>query len=350
MNPLDLIAATYVVLGGALLLLVAIDVFWTAVSPRGAGPLTAKVGAGIWRGAQRLHRRWNAHWLVELLGPLLVIGVVALWGLFLWLGWSLVFSSQLTSISTEGGSVDTSGRFYFVGYSLLTLGIGDYVPRPGWWQIVTILAAANGLTVATLGVTYILNVLGAITDARGMASSFFDLGASSTEVLTVAWEGDGWGALPDRLITAAPTLSLHGEKHQAFPVLHYFHSREARTSTVLRIVVLTEAAHLLEGAVAAPARPPRSVTRPILSAIDGYLATLLDLYRHADLPEESELPDWDLEPLRRAGIPLAAPEETARYLAEVEDRRLRLFQLVTSDGWNARSVLHGHGPEADEQR
>lgn len=348
MNPLDLIAATYVVLGCALLLLVVIDVFWTAVSPRGAGPLTAKVGASIWRGAQRLHRRWDAEWLVEMLGPLMVVGVVALWGLFLWLGWSLVFSAQLASISTEGAPVDTTGRFYFVGYSLLTLGIGDYVPRPGWWQIATILASANGLTVATLGVTYVLNVLEAITDARGMASSFYDLGTTSTEVLSGAWEDDGWGTLPDRLTTAAPTLSRHGEKHQAFPVLHYFHSRQPRNSTVLRIVVLTEAVHLLDGAVAASARPPRSVTRPFLSAIDGYLAMLLDLYRHADLPDESELPGWDLEPLARAGIPLAAPEEIARYLEEVKARRLRLHQLVTSDGWNAKSVLHGHGPEADE--
>lgn len=147
----DLIAVAYAVCGVALLLLVALDVFWTAVSTRGAGPLIAKVGTGIWRGAQRLHRRWGAEWLVELLGPLLAVGVVALWMLLLWLGWSLVFSSQLSSISAEDAPVDTAGRFYFVGYSLLTLGIGDYVPRPGWWQILTILASANGLTVATLG-------------------------------------------------------------------------------------------------------------------------------------------------------------------------------------------------------
>lgn len=347
MTILDLIALTYAACGFALLLLVVIDVFWTAVSPRGAGPLTAKLGAVIWRGAQRLHRRWGVEWVVEMLGPLMVVGVVGIWMIFLWLGWSLVFSSQLASISAEDAPVDMTGRFYFVGYSLLTLGIGDYVPRPGWWQIATILASANGLTVATLGVTYILNVLESITEARGMASSFFDLGASSTEVLTRSWEGDGWGVLPDRLTTAAPDLALHSEKHQAFPVLHYFHSREARTSTVLRIVVITEAVHLLDGAVAPSARPPRSVTRPFLSAIDGYLEMLLDLYRHADLPDESELPGWDLEPLARAGIPLAAPDEITRYLDEVQERRLRLHQLVTSDGWNAGSVLHGHGPEGD---
>ncbi|XVH33461.1 ion channel (plasmid) [Haloferacaceae archaeon DSL9] len=45
---------------------------------------------------------------------------------------------------------------YFTGYTIFTLGNGDFYPTAANWQVTTVLTSASGLLLITLIVTYVL--------------------------------------------------------------------------------------------------------------------------------------------------------------------------------------------------
>ena len=55
---------------------------------------------------------------------------------------------------------------YFTGYTIFTLGNGDFTPTGAFWQLATVLATASGVLFVTSSVTYVLSVLGAVTQKR----------------------------------------------------------------------------------------------------------------------------------------------------------------------------------------
>lgn len=59
----------------------------------------------------------------------------------------------------------------------------------------TSLTTASGMLFITLSVTYILDILSAVTQKRSLASSIHGLGAQSAEILETGWDGDTFQGL-----------------------------------------------------------------------------------------------------------------------------------------------------------
>jgi len=51
------------------------------------------------------------------------------------------------------------------------MGNSDFTPTDGTWQIATSLTTASGMLFVTMGVSYVLSVLGAVVDKRSFAST-----------------------------------------------------------------------------------------------------------------------------------------------------------------------------------
>lgn len=198
----------YLGLGVLFLAVVIVDLLWTTLwIEGGAGPLTARLMAWTWKVMRRIGSR-NSR-LLTLSGPVILVLSFGVWIVLLWTGWTLLFASAENSLmdTVNARHISWSELVYYTGYTIFTLGNGDLIPRSGLWQIVTTLASASGMLFITLSVTYILSVLGAVTQKRAFANNVSGLGTQSTEILRASWDGEAFQGLEIPLNTITSQLN-----------------------------------------------------------------------------------------------------------------------------------------------
>jgi hypothetical protein len=331
------------IVGIVLILGVISDVLWTTLRLAGAGPLTSWVTNLMWRLALRFAR---SHRALSAAGFWIVLLTVSLWINLVWLGWTLVLGMDPQSVvdSQTGQPADFWARVYYAGFTLITLGNGDYKPVGAVWQVLAPVAAANGFILVTLVITYLLPLMTAALQRRQLAVHISVLGQTPQELLLRAWNGQSFGRLTDHLVGLTFPIMGLGEGHLAYPVLHCFHSSERETAMAPNIAVLDEVLTLLEG-VAPEQRPDPVAIYPLRGAIDRLLATLSEAHLE---PERDPPPLPDLETLQAAGIP-TVDAETFRCSLEVATYRRRLlFGLVEKEGWHWDDVV-GRPPDNDSR-
>lgn len=112
---------------------------------------------------------------------------------------------------------DLGTRLYYAGFTVFTLGIGDYVPGNDFWRVTTAIGTLHGLVLVTLGITYLLNVVGAVVARRQTATRIAALGYTAAEIVDQGWTGSEFssafvehlrraGGLHQRARRAAPRL------------------------------------------------------------------------------------------------------------------------------------------------
>lgn len=319
-----------VVSGVLLLLAVLIDLAWTALAvSHGSGPLTAAILRLGWRIASPFRSR-GAHRSLAVAGVITVLATLAAWVVLLWAAWSLIF------LAPSGGLVDAAGasagrwdRVYFAGYSLFTLGNGEFRPEGAIWQFATVVAALSGLTVISLAIAYLVLVTSAASERHSVAAQISLLGATPNEVVL------SWWASPDRsqfdsvLQSLAMRIVELTQRHLAYPVLHFFHSAERRSSPPAAIAMLDDAITVLAVGVTASVRPSGFGMRSVRRAIDDYV----DLVgrRHED--DAPEPPPLLLRELAEQGVPVTDADDFDRALQAFGPRRSALHQLVVAEGF-----------------
>lgn len=316
------------VLGTSILLVTLFDLVKTTLvfSPYG-GPLTARVAQSVWSAFIHFSssRRSNA------VGPGVLLAMLLTWLVFSWGGWTLLFSA------TQGAVVDAqsrqpaslAARIYFVGYSLFTLGIGDYRPIGAVWQFATVLCAAQGFAVITLSITYIVPIVSAVTQKRQLAALISLLGTRPETLVIAAWNGSDFGRLEQQLSDLVPRIIDLQLQHDAYPVLHYFNDTKRQQAVVPAIAVLDDALTLLVWAIHEDTRPELRLLESVRQAIGDYLESLEAVHIRA---AEASPPLPPLAPLRRAGIPIVS-DATFQARADVDHRRRLLLALLERDGW-----------------
>lgn len=313
--------------GAAVVAVVMVDaLLTTAAVGRPWGPLTGRAASLLWGLALRSGR----HWVLESAGVLLTTAMIGTWLVLLWAGWSLIFSAHPEAVLTEGDGEPAGGwaRVYYAGYTLYTLGNGEFVPGGPAWQLLAIVALLNGLGLATLGLTYLMPATSAATERRNVAAFIASLGGRPDAILLNAWERGSFGELAGHLGMLAPELSLLSQRHLAYPVLHFFYSTELQTAAAPMIARLDEAVMLLRVAVAADVTVPRSATLPLHGALTHFLDTLQSAFIE---PAEEEPPLPSLRRLREAGIPVVDDTTFAERVADLAERRRLLLALVRKD-------------------
>lgn len=332
------------IVGGLVVGSTLIDVLWTTIAAgSGAGPLSGRIGRGLWSWALAVHRRRPSHTLLSALGVTIVLSILMVWIAAVLVGWGLVFTSSDGAVrdATTDAPASLGSRIYFTGYTVFTLGVGDYVPGDGLWQIATVLATGTGLVLVTLSITYLVPVASAVAQRRQLASYIASLGATPSQVVTRGWTGAGFGTLTDHLVGLAPLVHGAHQRHLTFPMLHYFHSADRASAAAPAIVHLADSLHLLRHGVAPEARPDRFVLDTLDSAVESFLTTLPTPHRHIDHDtgdrsnvEDEPLPVPALEELRGHGIPTVSDETYERAREADERRRVRLAALLRNDGWS----------------
>lgn len=319
------------VAGAAMVIGAVADAVWTVLwTERAGGPLSSRLIASVWR--RCLASFSGHHTALSLVGPVSVALVLLLWIALVWAGWFLIFSTSDTSVvdAVTGAPGTAVDRLYYAGYTIFTLGNGDMAPNGPSWQIATVLATANGLVLITLGITYLVSVLGALVGKRAFASRVNGLGQSPEQFVVAAWDGRSFAGLDLVLNSLAVDLNRLSTQHLAYPVIHYFHSAVRAQSTAVAVAVLDEAVMLLRLGVAPEARPSHAVLASVASAVSAYLDTLTG----GDVsPADTAPPPPSLDVVGRNGVPIVEDATYAGSVGAADDRRRRLRGLVDSDGW-----------------
>lgn len=324
------------VLGILLVLVTLMDIIWTSIwVGGGAGPVTRAVANFGWGLIKLIGQQ--RHRVMALAGPTVVTLTVLAWLLLLWTGWFLIFSAKGSSVLTTATKMiaDTSDRVYFVGYTLFTLGNGDFSPNGDAWQIATAVASASGLFTATLAITYLISVVSAAVSGRAFAAEVDGLGSTPADVVSAGWDGTRYGDLALPLQSLGSQLTKLSQQYLAYPVLQYFHAGEAAKSPMVAMVRLDQILAVSAHGVPTECRAPAVLHNSVRSGIGNVLESLPEKFVE---PVEDGIPTPDLEPLRRAGRPVLGDREFARQLQAEEERRKKLRGLLNAHGWNVAEI------------
>ncbi len=327
-----------IVIGVLVVVVALVDMGQTVVSVSGkAGALTRRMSASVWRAALWFHHRSDREGrLLTAAGPLILITVILTWIVLLVLGWSLVFGAPQAVIEAElDEPTALLGRVYYA--SSLVVGRGSPGFRPGTeaWRAVEQVAALSGLALLSLAIAYVLAVVRAVVDQRRTAAYIATLGGHPEEVLHRAWSGEDFGHLDLHLIAVTPMINAVAEQHLAYPVVHYFHSRERHSAIGPNIAVLDEVLTVL-GCCAADVRLGDATVEPLRWAISEYLDTVIPMFVLTTEAEQPPRPAFGK--LETAGVPVRAEDDIDAVYASERSRRMRLNALVRSHGWDWETV------------
>ncbi len=318
------------VLGTSFLIVALYDVTTTTVAVgAGKGPLTSQVARAVWLGFLAVASRRGRGRFLTAGGPAVLFAVVATWVVLLVAGWALLFAA------TGGLDDPTTGKRPF---PLLRFAVGLVVgriesgaqPVGGAGQGLQLIAAATGVILLTLTIAYIIPVVNATVLKRRVASHISSLGHTPAEILVRAWNGTNFGDLHLYLVALVPMIAELGERHLAYPILHYFHSAERHTAVGPNVAVLDETLTMLRCCVREASLEPSTVL-PLRRAITQFLDTLREAFiTLADAPA----PPPDLERLRTDEVPLVDPDEVEAEFEAVSERRRLLLALLRHDAWS----------------
>lgn len=316
--------------GGILVVAVVIDMLTTTISSSTrAGLLTTATSKGLWLLVNSLARRDNSP-LLRMAGPFIVSATLTMWLVLLWLGWTLMFSADVAAVaqSSTGEPVGLRGRVLFTAYTLYTLGYGNYLPQGGW-EIASALALINGLTLATLAITYLVPVVTAVTDRRRQAATISTAGHTPEDIVESLHDANGFGALDQLLPEITSQVLLTGQRHLSYPVMHHYRGADRGAAFAPSVAALDDAVTLLTVAVTGPQRPNAAFMGMWHRSVDRLLDDV-----HLVRPDDVAVPPPpSLDVLDRLGVEHVPPETYEAAMREHEERRRRLCRYVRSARW-----------------
>ncbi|WP_436791912.1 potassium channel family protein [Yinghuangia sp. YIM S10712] len=158
---------------GAVLVMAALrDVFHTLWHPTRRGGASRLIMAGAWRLAHLYPARQG---LAQLVGPLAMVLVVALWASAIVVGWAVVYLPHMPEGFTFGAGLrpeehtNLLDSVYLSVVTVTTLGFGDIAPQADWLRVAAPLEAMVGFALLTASVSWVLQIYPALVRRRSLA-------------------------------------------------------------------------------------------------------------------------------------------------------------------------------------
>ncbi len=328
---------TFLVLGVLLYFAVVIDIIRTTLSMNGGGWLTSSLSHGVWILFLKISGSNGRSRLLNQIGYLLLVLIVVLWIAGLWGSFFLLLLSQPDSVVSSSTKVpaDVWEKLYYAGFTVSTLGIGDYIPSTHEWRVVTDIFAFSGLAFITMSITYFVPVLSGVIQLRSLGIMISSFGESPQQIVLNSWDGKSFNRLVAQASSIANLLVMHSQNHKAYPVIHYFHTHKAKNAILLRITSLHEALLILSRYIKEDIRPDQNDLSPLHTAMENYLEVISEISFKNKKGSTPELPD--LTKLEEKGmINPALKEEPLEK--EIQGNRTLLAKLVKQDGWTWKEI------------
>jgi hypothetical protein len=239
-------------LGLALLGLTLWDVFETIVVPRPT-PGWIRLGRYIVRGSWGLLRATFGgrdgemrDRLFGLFAPAATILLLVMWLVGLIVGFGLVLFGLRANI--QPAPLDLGSALYFAATSVLTIGYGDIVATDGLARIVVIAAAASGLGIVALVVTFLFSLYGSYQRREAsvvLLQAKAGVPSSAVVLLENLARMDLAHRLPEFFGEWERWEAEVLDSHVAYPILGYFRSSHDNLSWISALGTVLDTATLV---------------------------------------------------------------------------------------------------------
>lgn len=234
----------YLISGILLLLLTMYDFFFTTLSGGGAAFITRFVNYLTHKSLQ-LCVRFFGRKAYSLSGMVINLSVLLIWVIFIWIGLYLIYSTDPGAIVNDKGRMANNWeRLYFTGYTLSTLGLGNFAPTTLTFELLTSIFSFFGFIFFTTSMTYLISVSSALIHKRSLALSIRNLGKTPEEMVYRLLNQDT-SFSRQNLASIQEKIERHSINLQAYPVLHNYANSEIPGSLSLNLVTLDEALSIL---------------------------------------------------------------------------------------------------------
>jgi hypothetical protein len=327
------------VLGILLLLAVLADVLPTTMA-RGSGLLTRRLSRLLGKALIRRHRGvQSSHLRVIGSGFLITLTIMATWVLLFWAGWLLVYCGSETAVVNAQTKVPATvvERIYFSGYTLSTLGMGDFSPQGDFFVLATAIHSLSGLFIITFSVSYLIPLLQAAVNRSHLALQISGLGKTPQDIILRMCHPSGdCSALEQHLVSLTSEIALLAQRHLAYPLLHYFTGTSQEDALGPRLAALDEVLTILKYGTDRQWLPSGTYD-PARNAITQLLRMLDQRDFHA---AERPPPVPPIQRLREAGFRLRNDAEFTAAIEELDQRRQLLLGMVLGGGWAWEDVQY----------
>lgn len=323
----------FLIIGIILYAAIAIDILQTTLSMQGGGWLTSRLSHMLWNFFRLLSGKNGRSRLLGHAGYILLISIVLVWVFFLWASFiSILYAFPGIVIdSTTKNPADLIQLIYYAGFSISTLGMGDYVPATQMGRILTSVYSYTGLILITMSVTYLIPVLSAVIEQRKLGVKLSALGNSPQKIVINGWNGDNFDRFVNKIDQFSDAIVKYSQQHRAYPVIHYFHDTEPKTTIILQLARLYEALQILKHIVPEGKRPKEEDLRPLGIAFENYFNVIIRV-THISITD-SEPGFSKIDKLKELQSLNNGPAVFRFNGAEKEHRRF-FNSLLCIDGWS----------------
>lgn len=321
----------FLIIGILLLIAGFADIIYTAFSSRGAGFITKVVSRSIWNVMVTFRNSTKNDKLLLFAGPVIMCITLIQWVGLLWLGnVFLVVSSESSVVNSQTKTPATLlEKVYYIGYTLSSLGNGDFMGGSSFWKIYAAIISFTGFVVLTVIITYLVQVLSTVSSKRKLSSYIAALGDDPENILVNAWNGKDFSRLNVHLQQLSSQVFSIDENHLSYPVLHYYYSTQASKSLSVTITVLDETLTLLYGSVPKPYWPDPLLMQVARRSVTAFLNTLKEDF----IKPANELPPpASINKLAENNIPLYDSDQINEHYSMMQDRRKLLLGFLKDEG------------------
>lgn len=180
-------------------------------------------------------------------GMIHLLSTVFLWLFLLYLGAFLIFSSGEDMV-VNGTSLLPANyyeRFYFTGYVLSTLGVGDFVPGNSTSRILVAILSFSGFILITIGLTYLLSVVQAVLKKKELAFYLSTLGKDIEGVFFLFKKEENLDTLMSDATNLRQKIFENASSYLSFPVVDYFLTKDKDSALIVQMAILYEVLMIL---------------------------------------------------------------------------------------------------------
>ncbi|MFO7704372.1 MAG: hypothetical protein R6V43_04430 [Halopseudomonas sp.] len=308
------------------------DQFVTVFSTGGAGPLSQRGCQGLWHALLMVHRRRPIHRVLKYAGPAMILLSILTWYLMLGLAVFMVLAAYPGSVidSTTKAPANAIEILYFTSTTISSLGYGEWIPSGPPWTFISTLATLAATIIVTVSLSYVLSVVSAAVERRGLAAGIFAMGKTEEEIIRNANLNDPQGSLKNYLLSLSSAIDQQGLRHLAYPVLKYFHATQPELSPARAVLLLSDTVFLLELDMSGS-----------LKGVTGVLRSSIDNFVKFTRANSASARSVDSDKNRLAGVATTLGLDTDgadfdRAFADYSPLRHRLLSLCEADGWAVR--------------
>lgn len=352
------------VAGLALVAIILFDVFQSVVLPRPT-PVIYRLSAGlVWglwalcrRTALRLPSAGTREQLLGTFAPFVVVLLLLLWAAGLVVGYGLMLYALAGQIHPRPENLGTA--LYFSGTSMLTIGFGDLAPTGGLARAIVLVAAANGLAVVALVITFLFTLFGSFQRREILVITLSARAGAPPSGVTLletyakfAMLGDLPRVFADWEVWAAEVL----DSHLSYPILAYFRSTHDNQSWISALGAVLDAATLILTTVEDGPRGPALLMHKVGTHLVEDLAQYFGLDGTQSAYVERDEYEMARERLGAAGFRLSDADPSweafslrrATYAARLNSMA-RLWVTPPAQWIGDRSYMRPHGKSVVHQ-